>query len=69
MEKLTNSVPTKIARRDLERLKLRAAKHGVDCVKEIAALLDLAEALEAKGGDAALEIYRAQFIRAPKRDN
>lgn len=38
------SIPTKIDRTDLPRLKAYAASHKIDCVQAITQLLDLAEA-------------------------
>ena len=40
----TKSIPTKIDRTDLPRLKAYAAYHNIDCVQAITRLLDLAEA-------------------------
>ena len=46
MSDLAKSIPTKIDRSDLPRLKAYAALHEIDCVKAIARLLDLAEHAE-----------------------
>jgi hypothetical protein len=44
MTELTKSIPTKIDRTDLPRLKAYATAHNIDCVKAITRLLDLSAA-------------------------